>query len=157
VPEEGQWENGDRKVTCGMRYGGTGALDSPLATTVDPALKGYTELAVGECVPEWEDLDGVTAVVPCTGPHAAEVVATFELPLGDAPWDYPGTESVGRQAHRGCEKRAAKALAGRSKPPEKLALAYLAPDEAAWDLQILSVLCVLKAADGTLDRPLMPR
>ncbi|GAA1890107.1 DUF4190 domain-containing protein [Actinomadura bangladeshensis] len=156
-PDQKRWWKGDREVTCLMHYTGTGALTSPLAATVDPNLKGYAALSIGECIPKWDNKDSYTAVVPCTEPHRAEVVATFELPFGEPPWTYPGTESVDRQARRGCEKRSKKIFADRPPPPAKLVLAYRAPDESAWDRQSRLVLCALKVADGTLKQPLVPR
>jgi hypothetical protein len=85
------------------------------------------------------------------------VVAKFELPSGEPPWNYPGTESIDRQARRGCEKRSNKIFADRPPPPVKLTLAYLAPDKSTWNRTAPLVLCVLKAADGTLKQPLMPQ
>jgi hypothetical protein len=111
-----------------------------------PVIIHYKKSAVfslktGECI----DPNGQTAtVVSCTGPHDAEVFATFDLP--GSKW--PGTSAVGTAASSGCSTR----LSGYLNPQLAISLAstYIYPDSVAWQAGTRTVICEVRATKGQL-------
>jgi Septum formation len=112
-----------------------------------PVTVKYRESAVfklhtGDCV---SAPDGqVVSVLPCSGPHQAEVFATFALPA--SAW--PGTAKVQTEASSGCSSR----LAGYLNPQLAISLAqsYVFPNKVAWTAGTRTVVCEVQAASGQL-------
>jgi hypothetical protein len=101
-------------------------------------------LRAGECVNSPPNGLSVT-VRSCTGPHDAEVFATFTLP-GSA---WPGGTAVAQQAGSGCQSR----LVGYLNPQltaATLTQEYVYPDRAAWQGGERTVVCEVRASQGQL-------
>ncbi|WP_433139103.1 septum formation family protein [Actinomadura nitritigenes] len=158
-PDMAAWENGDRHITCAMRYTGAEALTAPLATTIDQDLKALRDVDVGDCFAEWEVIDPVAQSVPCTGPHKVEVYAMFYLSeeglvTSGSPWEYPGRKVVGKYAAAGCDKRADKVFA-KNPPPVDLENYFWAPSSRDWYFSQQKVVCLVQPAHGTLKKSVL--
>lgn len=158
-PDLAARRNGDRRVTCAMRYTGAGALTAPLATTVDQDLKSLREVEVGDCFVEWELADPVARSVPCTEPHKVQVYAVFYLSqeglaTAGSPWEYPGRKVVEKYAATGCGKRADKVFA-KNPPPVDLENYYRAPSSRDWRFSEQKVACLAQPAHGTLKKSVL--
>jgi Septum formation len=68
--------------------------------------------------------------VPCTEPHDAEVLSTFDID-GD---EFPGQQAVIREAARGCKTRFADFI-GVTYQRSVLDMQYLYPTEQSWNTQ----------------------
>jgi hypothetical protein len=98
-------------------------------------------LKTGECF----DPQGQSySLVSCDSPHQAEVFATFSL----SGTKYPGATAIAAQASNGCTSR----LTGYVNPQLALSLTstYVYPDSVAWQAGTRSVICEVRAANGTL-------
>jgi len=98
-------------------------------------------LKTGECI----NPNGQSAtIVSCTGPHDAEVFATFALP--ESKW--PGPSAVRAAASAGCSSR----LTGYLNPQLAISLAstYIYPDSVAWQAGTRTVICEVHATSGQL-------
>lgn len=160
APQEADWAAGDHGMTCVMRFTGPGTLTAPLAATVDPNLKSYHHLKVGDCVKDLDPEEPVVATVPCTEPHRSQVYATFwiELDAEYAPGDYPpypGWDVIEKKAIRFCDSRAKKLFAERP-PPVGMQEQYAAPNEQDWREGIRAVVCLLRTEKGSLRRSVVP-
>src|SRR3954468_22266892 len=115
------------------------AIDGAVSSAGDvPA----TDVRVGDCLSAVPEGDLRTVhVVPCLQPHAAEAVASFDLP--DGP--FPGEDQVTRLAGGGCERRAVTFL-GAS--PKHFQIYFLVPTTGTWIAGSRSVTCLLGGADG---------
>jgi hypothetical protein len=146
-PDRESWWRGDREVTCLVHYTGTtGKLTTPLAQTIDPRLKVYNELAVGDCAEDFSADEPVTATVPCTEPHRSQVFATHWISLdgeyapGGFP-PYPGVDHIKKKAIRFCAGEARK-LFGEHPPSVDVQQQYAAPDEEDWDGGNQAIVCL---------------
>ncbi|QKG26290.1 DUF4190 domain-containing protein [Actinomadura verrucosospora] len=158
-PDLAARDNGDRDVTCAMRYTGPGALTAPLATTIDPDLKALRHLDIGDCLVEWDLDDPVARGIPCSRPHSVQVYAKYQLPTqemttSESPWEYPGTKIVEKYAADGCQKRADKIFA-KHPPPVDLRNYYRAPSEQDWYFSQQVVVCLVGAEHGTLRKSVL--
>jgi len=97
------------------------------------------DLQVGDC-PEAliEGNQPTVDLVPCTQPHEAEVIATFNLE-GNA---FPGEDEVFRFAEGGCSKRIPDLLPAEA---PNYGLFYLAPTADSWRQGDREVICLLTA------------
>ena len=90
-------------------------------------------LLVGDCVDNLGDADVASAttvtLVPCTEPHAFEVYATFDLPLGS----YPGEDAIVAAAEDGCGSRF-EAFTGSAYDGSQLDYNYFIPPEDGWTI-----------------------
>jgi hypothetical protein len=160
-PDRESWWRGDREVTCVVHYTGTtGKLTTPLAQTIDPRLKLYNELAMGDCAEDFSEDEAVTATVPCTEPHRSQVFATHWISLdgeyapGDFP-PYPGVDHIRKKAIRFCA-REARTLFGEHPPPVDVRQQYAAPDEQDWDGGNQAIVC-LASTKKPLKRSLLAK
>lgn len=127
----------------GVHRDSTGHVTSAGDVTIDG-------MRVGDCGSN--QLHGLTStvhLVPCSDPHASQVMATFEL-KGAA---YPGDDVVTRLSEGGCVKRlrGMPQLAGRS----DLQLLFLHPVAGTWRNQ-KTVVC-LAVSDQPLTGSLLSR
>lgn len=98
-------------------------------------------LKTGECF----DPQGQSySLVSCDSPHQAEVFATFTL----SGTKYPGATAIATQASDGCTTR----LTGYVNPQLALSLTstYVYPDSVAWQAGTRTVICEVRASNGTL-------
>ena len=98
-------------------------------------------LKTGECF----DPQGQSySLISCDSPHQAEVFATFTL----SGTKYPGATAIATQASDGCTTR----LAGYVNPQLALSLTstYVYPDSVAWQAETRTVICEVRASNGTL-------
>ena len=98
-------------------------------------------LKTGECF----DPQGQSySLISCDSPHQAEVFATFAL----SGTKYPGATAIASQASDGCTTR----LTGYVNPQLALSLTstYVYPDSVAWQAGTRTVICEVRASNGTL-------
>lgn len=98
-------------------------------------------LKTGECF----DPQGQSySLISCDSPHQAEVFATFTL----SRTKYPGATAIATQASDGCTTR----LTGYVNPQLALSLTstYVYPDSVAWQAGTRTVICEVRASNGTL-------
>jgi hypothetical protein len=98
-------------------------------------------LKTGECF----DPQGQSySLISCDSPHQAEVFATFTL----SGTKYPGATAIATQASDGCTTR----LTGYVNPQLALSLTstYVYPDSVAWQAGTRTVICEVRASNGTL-------
>ena len=98
-------------------------------------------LKTGECF----DPQGQSySLVSCDSPHQAEVFATFAL----SGTKYPGATAIATQASDGCTTR----LTEYVNPQLALSLTstYVYPDSVAWQAGTRTVICEVRASNGTL-------
>jgi hypothetical protein len=107
----------------------------------------FTQLSSGDCIETFSvgsvARPGDVPVVPCEQPHGAQVIDEFEVP-GEV---FPGEESLGRTAEKGCADRLGAALARRVSAGE-LGLGYYHPQQASWAFGDRTVYCVITARPG---------
>ena len=113
----------------------TDAERDPSGRVREAGTESVFDLRVGDCV---NDLEETTAevtveVVPCSQPHDAEVISSFELPGGD----YPGEDSIFRVADRRCS-RELDAVTGA----QGAEVFYFYPTEQSWGTGDRQVNCV---------------
>ena len=103
---------------------------------------GVFSLRTGQCV-DSPDATSPT-VVPCAGPHDAEVFGTFTMPAG--PW--AGAAAVQQQASSQC----GELLTGYLNPQLAITLSqsYVYPDQVDWNAGTRTVICEVRAASGQL-------
>lgn len=101
------------------------------------------DLQIGDCPKTLtEGRETTVDVVPCTEPHEAEVIASFELE-GEA---FPGEDETFRFADGGCSKRIVAVL-----PPgaPEYGVFSFAPSRQTWNLGDREVVCLVTApVDG---------
>jgi hypothetical protein len=98
-------------------------------------------LKTGECFnPQGQSY----ALISCDSPHQAEVFATFTL----SGTKYPGATAIAAQASDGCTTR----LTSYVNPQLALSLTstYVYPDSVAWQAGTRTVICEVRASNGTL-------
>lgn len=112
-------------------------------TTGAVAQKGDVSvfaLKKGDCLTSTvqEDVETRTVeVTPCSGPHAAEVFAAFNLAEGP----YPGDEEVLRLAEGGCARRFDDSVSAHNNV-EEAGLSYFYPARDTWRTE-KGVLCMV--------------
>ncbi|NVI86800.1 hypothetical protein HUX53_05815 [Actinomadura sp. BRA 177] len=160
-PDQKRWWKGDRNVICLAHYtGAAGKLITPLARTIDPRLKLYNELAVGDCAEDFSEDRPVTTTVPCNEPHRSQVFAARWISLdaeyapGDFP-PYPGPGAIEKKAIRFCAGEARKLFA-RHPPPVDVRQQYAAPSEQDWQDGIQAIVCLARPTKP-LNRSLLPK
>ncbi|RKS74819.1 putative regulator of septum formation [Actinomadura pelletieri DSM 43383] len=149
TPTRTSWRSGDRRVLCLLRYTGPGALAAPLATTVDPDQRYWSEMTRGDCFGKWDPTSLAQRVVSCTTPYWNQVYGVFTLEAGP----YPGTETIERKGQVRCERLLQKAF-GRHPYPDQYS--YFYPEKHEWDGGIRTVVCFGVSEDRPLKRPMLP-
>ena len=98
-------------------------------------------LKTGEC---FDPRGQSYSLISCDSPHQAEVFATFTL----SGTKYPGATAIAAQASDGCTNR----LTGYVNPQLALSLTstYVYPDSVAWQAGTKTVICEVRASNGTL-------
>lgn len=94
-----------------------------------PEFVPLDALRPGDCVSSVTEGVSVSwlAVLPCSQPHKAEVIARFNLPAGD----YPGADAVDQLASDGCADRLDAYAPGSIDNPD-VGVFYYPPDEETW-------------------------
>ncbi|MDX3353804.1 DUF4190 domain-containing protein [Streptomyces sp. ME01-24h] len=90
---------------------------------------------------------GSVHVVPCTGPHTAEVVGTFRLP---GTGGYPGETVLRSRAVDRCVRLTDSYAMDSWAVPADVDMYYYAPDRQSWKHGDRGVTCVLSKEKGTL-------
>ncbi|RYV51629.1 DUF4190 domain-containing protein [Pengzhenrongella frigida] len=120
-----------------------GVLETrPLPPDVTAARDAHArQLVTGNCLDPLPDDGEVNdvRVVPCTDPHAAQVISQYEFE-SDAIW--PGQAAADRRVATACQVSAAETEAG-------LTPVTWAPTEQSWEDGDRTGLCLLHRADGT--------
>lgn len=113
----------------------TDAERDPSGRVREAGSESVFDLRVGDCANDLEEtaMEVSVDVVPCSQPHDAEVISSFELPGGD----YPGDDSIFGVADRRCSRELA-ALAGA----QRLEPFYFYPTEQSWRLGDRQVICI---------------
>jgi hypothetical protein len=109
------------------------------------ALPPVFLLRTGECVNSGPGGISSPTVVPCAGPHDAEIYARFVL----AGHRWPGAAAVGTRARQGCTAR----LGGYLNPQlatAVLAESYVFPGRGAWNAGERAVICEIRSTAGKL-------
>lgn len=139
--------------------GGTEA--TPTAVRTKPEEVDAQKMKVGDCINDSASASNPATsepvevqsvkIVPCTGPHDGEVMATFRLP----GFTMPADARLRRLAADGCKIRT-RARIGRDPAAGSLANSYYYPTAESWKQGDRDVTCVaVAAAEGTkLTRPL---
>ncbi|MBW8483507.1 septum formation family protein [Actinomadura parmotrematis] len=148
-PEKGG--GGDGAARCILWIPGGDRLDAPLAASVDPAVRLWTELATGDCLAgDRADAAGLYRTVPCSRPHRAQVVAAETL--GGGAW--PGTKTVKKESANRCERPWAEASHAAG-APRGLKPYYLYPLKENWAGGERSVVCLMVSPEKSLERSLV--
>ena len=128
-------------LVVGVVFGVRFWLDRRPLGTVDAATTvAAARLTTGHCLqqlPADGDVSRVT-VVPCSAPHAAEIIATQSLPAG--PW--PGQPDIDATLARWCEMDSAESAAGFHP-------VVWSPSARSWGQGDRTGLCIAALADGT--------
>ncbi len=81
--------------------------------------------------------------VPCRQPHEGEIFGAFAVP--STRW--PGTRALAAQAHTGCLTRLSSYI-NPQLSTVGLTLAYLYPNQGAWDAGTHTVICEIRSTAG---------
>jgi len=104
-----------------------------VAASAPAAPIEVAKLLVGDCFDNLGDADvasvATVTLVPCTEPHAFEVFATFDLPIGS----YPGEDAIVAAAEDGCGSRF-EAFTGSEYDGSQLDYNYFVPPEDGWTI-----------------------
>lgn len=135
----------------GCGGGDDAARGAATTTTVRRTTAEEAPLRVGECgdVPQLQvggALDPATFTEsPCDQPHAIEIGAVFDYPVGP-DLDFPGTVSVDGYATDQCLERF-EAYVGSPYASSVLDVLIVAPDEDGWADGDRRIACVLYHVD----------
>src|SRR5262249_21743813 len=102
-------------------------------------------LNVGECVDAGRGAISSPTVVPCRGPHDAEVYARFGL----AGQRWPGTAAVADRARHGFPATLSVYLTPQL-ASTVLAQSYVSPNQSAWNAGVRTVVCEIRGTAGKL-------
>jgi Domain of unknown function (DUF4190)/Septum formation len=113
----------------------TDAERDPSGRVREGGTESVFDLRVGDCVNDLEEttMEVSVDVVPCSQPHDAEIISSFEFPAGD----YPGEDRIFRVADRRCS-RDLDAVAGAP----GLEPFYFYPTERSWGTGDRQVHCI---------------
>jgi len=110
-----------------------GAGNASVAASATAAPIEVADVLVGDCLDGLGDADlasvSTVTLVPCTEPHAFEVYAGFDLPIGT----YPGEDAVVAAAEDGCGTRF-EAFTGSAYDGSQLDYNYFIPPEDDWTI-----------------------
>ncbi|WP_075895220.1 DUF4190 domain-containing protein [Actinomadura sp. CNU-125] len=159
-PKSAAWNAGNRQITCALHHDG-GAIEGPLADSVNTKLYTYEQLKRGHCLKTWaRETHPVISPVSCRKPHFAEVFATYKISpkVEDDPLEYPrypGMDALTPQVLDKCEARLAAIFA---RPPRAgLELFAIPPSPNDWESGIRTAVCMLTAKGRDLRGSLVPR
>ncbi|WP_165964279.1 DUF4190 domain-containing protein [Actinomadura sp. KC216] len=150
MPTKTNWDAGDRNVLCLLTYTGPGTITLPLAQTLDPKLKYWTELAYGDCFGKSDSDAPTQRVLSCTQEHWSQVYAVLTM----KPGPYPGPRAMERKADATCEKQLKKAF-GKRPYPEYYSFYYA--EKFEWDGGIRTVVCFGTSEKRLLKKSMLPR
>ena len=109
------------------------------------------DLEAGACLRDWEDVNSRADVVSCETPHDAQLVATEDLPEGDA---FPGTAALEDRVNEVCE---AVEYADAAQGYPDLKLTKSIPTEQTWSNGDRRVDCFVFTPEGQqLTESLLP-
>ena len=83
--------------------------------------------------------------VPCRQPHGGEIYGAF----GVASRRWPGSHALAAQAHAGCLTRLSSYI-NPQLATNGMTLAYIYPDQGAWDTGTRTVICEIRSTGGKL-------
>ncbi|MFI0368249.1 septum formation family protein [Actinomadura sp. 1N219] len=150
LPTKTNWDAGDRKVLCLLTYTGPDTITTPIANTLDPKLKYWTELSYGDCFGKWDADVPAQRVLSCTESHWSQVFAVFKLKAGP----YPGEKGLERKAEAGCKKQVKKVF-GRHPYPEYYS--FFSAQKFEWEGGIRTIVCFGMSEDRPLKKTMLPR
>ena len=122
---------------------------SPSGQVTQPGRLSVQDVKTGDCIKNFDE--GRVArldAVPCTQPHAAEVIGEFDLPSGS----YPGESAITDQAESRCTDMVPSELANSSRTD--LGVAYLYPQASNWAVGDRTVQCMVASDGAPLTAPL---
>ena len=108
-----------------------------------------TDLRPGDCLARTPSTPTVAVdVIPCSQPHQAQAVVTFDL----SGSSYPGETAVENQAETGCADRVGRlgAEVDQKLGEGDLSLLYAAPSQTTWLIGDRTVVCVLASETGPM-------
>jgi uncharacterized protein DUF4190/putative regulator of septum formation len=113
----------------------TDAERDPSGRVREAGTESVFDLRVGDCINNLEEttMEVSVDVVPCSQPHDAELISSFEFPGGD----YPGEESIFRVADRRCSRELDAVAGAQGFEPF-----YFYPTEQSWATGDRQVNCV---------------
>jgi hypothetical protein len=113
----------------------TDAERDPSGRVREAGTESVFDLRVGDCINDLEEatMEVSVEVLPCSQPHDAEVISSFELPRGD----YPGEDSIFRVADRRCSRELDAVAGAQGGEPF-----YFYPTEQSWGNGDRQVNCV---------------
>jgi hypothetical protein len=113
----------------------TDAERDPAGRVSEGGTESVFDLRVGDCVNDVEEttMELSVEVVPCSQPHDAELISSFEFPAGD----YPGEDRIFRLADRRCSRELDAVADGQGLEPF-----YYYPTERSWSSGDRQVNCI---------------
>jgi hypothetical protein len=102
-------------------------------------------LRPGQCLNSARNGINDATAIPCAQPHAAEIYGAF----GVASHQWPGTKALAAQAHSGCLSRLSSYL-NPELATTGMTLAYIYPDQGAWDTGTRTVICEIRSTHGQM-------
>lgn len=139
-PSEETWADGERDVTCYVRYPEQTSLSLAEINPVrDFGLVSIYGMEKGDCFVDFEDSETTFAPVRCEDPHDAEVFIDFEFP----PGPYPGDEIVDQTADELCFGESFEAFVGRDYESSSVFSLRSRPNAETWGLGDRTINCLL--------------
>ncbi|WP_165964280.1 DUF4190 domain-containing protein [Actinomadura sp. KC216] len=149
VPDEKEWKDGDRGVTCILVAAINQALTTPFADLYNNPPP-QSEPKRGDCVEEWVE-PGPQPVVDCTVKHKYQVYAVYEMRKGK----YPGETALLEMSAAECAKHALKVW-GTRVPLHLVDPNAATPTKESWDAGYRKVFCLVIGKKGPLKRSVVP-
>lgn len=144
-PSEDTWADGERDVTCYVRYPETTTLRlSEINPVRDFGLVSIYGMEVGDCFIGFEESETTFTPVPCEEPHDVEVFVDFDFP--DGP--FPGVETIDAEAEQLCFGAPFTEYVGRSYNTSAIFALQSRPTEETWNLGDRAINCLLTEEDG---------
>ncbi|MGW2557720.1 DUF4190 domain-containing protein [Streptomyces sp. NPDC001514] len=141
-------------MTVAFATGGVGAAWDGFREAVNESARSRStlDLRTGQCFntpgATLEEETESVEVVPCTGPHDAEVSGTFTLHGFDS---WPGETAIQSQAGPGCEDRNNTYTLDWWAVPEHAETYYHMPSKRSWRFGDRTITCTFAATEGKLE------
>ncbi len=144
-PSEETWAEGERDVTCYVRYPETTTLRMSEVNPVrDFGLVSVYGMEVGDCLIGFDESETTFTPVPCEEPHDVEVFVDVDLPDGA----FPGVDAVDAEAEQLCFGAPFTEYVGRSYNTSAIFALQSRPTEETWNLGDRAINCLLTEEDG---------